>query len=165
MRVLVRKVSDSHEAGNVLETTVTGYTKATITTNDGEKIILYAHPCFQGNPRYSWAYVHFQEIAADGIEVENHYPSRIIGFNEIDGGVTEAVIQCTEKPLLWSDVKTDFFSTVRLDKADNLSIVMVPISALVHPLCVLPESFIIEERYIVVLPKRNWSCYFGNKIN
>ena len=101
VRVLVRKINDICETGNVVETTVTGYTRATITTNDGDKVILYAHPCFQENPRYDWAYVHFQEIAADGIEVENHYPSRIIGFIEVDGGITEAVIQCTEKPLLW----------------------------------------------------------------
>jgi hypothetical protein len=165
VRVLVKRVRENHGAGNVIETMVTGYTTATITTNDSEKIILYAHPCFQGNPRYDWAYVHFQEIAADGIEVENHYPSRILGFIEIDGGITEAVIQSTEKPLLWSEVESDFFSGVGIDKSDELSIVTVPISALVHPLCVFPESFGSDETYIVVLLKRNWSCYFGNKIN
>ncbi len=82
----------------------------------------------------------------------------------IDGGITEAVIQCTEKPLLWSEVETDFFSTVKLDTSVDLSIVTFPISALVHPLCVFLESFITEERYIVVLPKPYWSCYFGSKI-
>ncbi len=149
----------------MIETTVTGYTRATITTNDSEKIILYAHPCFQGNLCYDWAYVHFQEIVADGIEVENHYPSRILGFIEIDGGITEAVIQSTEKPLLCSEVESDFFSRVRNDKFDELSIVTVPILSLVHPICVFPESFGSDETYIVVLPKRNWSHYFGNKIN
>ncbi len=88
VRVLVRKINDIHETGKVGGITVTGYTRATITTNDGNKIILYAHPCFQGNPCYDWAYVHFQEISADGIEVENHYPSRIIGFIELDGRIT-----------------------------------------------------------------------------
>ena len=62
----MRKINDIRETGNVVETTVTGYTRATITTNDGDKIILYAHPCFQGNPRYDWAYVHFEEIAVGG---------------------------------------------------------------------------------------------------
>ncbi len=105
----MRKINDIHETGKVGEIKVTGYTRATIHMNDGNKIILYAHPCIQRNPRYDWAYVHFQEISADGIEVENHYPSRIIGFIELDGGITEAVIQCTEKPLLWSEIKTDIF--------------------------------------------------------
>ena len=165
VRVLVKRVRENHGAGNVIETTVTGYTRATITTHDGNKIILYAHPCFQGNPRYDWAYVHFQEISVDGIEVENHYPSRIIGFIELDGGITEAMIQCTEKPLLWSEIETDFFSTVKLDTSVDISIITVPISALVHPLCVFPESFTSKERFVVVvLPKRNWSCYFGSKI-
>ncbi len=91
---------------------VTGYTRATITTTEGEKIILYAHPCFQGTSRYDWAYVHFQEIAADGTEVENYYPSRILGFVELNGGITEAVIQCADKPLVWSEVKSNFFSRV-----------------------------------------------------
>ncbi len=53
MRVLARKINDIHETGKVGEITVTGYTRATITTNDGNKIILYAHPCFQGNLRYN----------------------------------------------------------------------------------------------------------------
>jgi hypothetical protein len=117
-----------------------------------------------GNPRYGWAYVHFQEISADGIDVENHYPSRIIGFIELDGRITEAVIQCTEKPLLWSEIETDLFSTVKLDTSVDISIVTVPISALVQSLCVFSESSTSKERFVVVLPKQNWSRYFGSKI-
>ena len=164
MRVLVDRLTEHQVEGDNIETMVTGYTRATITTTEGEKIILYAHPCFQGTSRYDWAYVHFQEIAADGTEVENYYPSRILGFVELNGGITEAVIQCADKPLVWSEVESDFFSRVRIDKSDDLSIVTVPISALVHPLCVFPESFGSDETFIVVLPKRNWSRYFGNKI-
>ena len=66
--------------------------------------------------------------------------------------------------LLWSEIETDFFSTVKLDTSVDISIVTVPISALVHPLCVFPESFTSEERFVVVLPKQNWSHYFGSKI-
>ena len=90
--------------------------------------------------------------------------SRIIGFIELEGGITEAVIQCTEKPLLWSEIETDLFSTVKLDTSVDISIVTVPTSALVHPLCVFPESFTSEERFVVVLPKQNWSHYFCSKI-
>ncbi len=88
----------------------------------------------------------------------------MIGFIQLDGGITEAVIQCTEKPLLWSEIETDFFSTVKLDTLVDISIVTVSISALLHPLCVFPESFTSKERFVVVLPKQNWSRYFGSKI-
>ncbi len=40
----------------------------------------------------------------------------------------------------------------------------VPIDALVHPLCVLPDCGGDPNTYFVVLPKRNWSRYFGDKI-
>jgi hypothetical protein len=45
----------------------------------------------------------------------------------LNGGITEAVIQCAEKPLVWSEVESDFFLRVRIDKSDELSIVTVPI--------------------------------------
>lgn len=159
---IVRYIADK-----VTETSiVTGYTRATITNMDGEKVIFYSHPCFQGTSRYDWAYVHFQEISANGTERESYYPSRILGFLDFNGGNTEAIIQCASKSLLWSDVESDFFSRIRIDNTDNLSIVSVPISALVHPLCVFPDSFIdSNESFFVVLPKRNWSRYFGRKIN
>jgi len=42
--------------------------------------------------------------------------------------------------------------------------VTVPISALVHPLCVFPDYGGNRDSYIIVLPKKNWSRYFGNRI-
>jgi hypothetical protein len=53
----------------------------------------------------------------------------------------------------------------KLGSRVEVSIVSVPISSLVHPLCALPDygsdSLLC---YIIVLPKRNWSRYFGDKI-
>ncbi len=99
VRVLLRKISDIGDTNCVRDITVTGYTRATINMDNSSKIILNAHPCFQGNPYYNWAYVHFKEVSPDGIEVENYYPSHIIGFITLQG-ITEAMIQCAEKPLL-----------------------------------------------------------------
>jgi hypothetical protein len=42
--------------------------------------------------------------------------------------------------------------------------VTVPISALVHPLCVIPDYGGHQTSYTIVLPKQNWSRYFGDKI-
>ena len=44
------------------------------------------------------------------------------------------------------------------------SFVTVPILSLVHLLCVFPDYGGNGKSYIVVLPKRNWSRYFGNRI-
>ncbi len=38
----------------------------------------------------------------------------------------------------------------------------VPISALVHPLCVIPD--VEGDQSSIILPKRNWSRYFGDKV-
>ncbi len=88
-------------------TTVTGFTKATITSTSGEHTQFYVHPCFQGHQWYDWALVHFQEVNNQGEQIENHYPSKILGFFSIEGK-REAVIQCSIKPLLWSIVERFF---------------------------------------------------------
>jgi hypothetical protein len=61
-------------------TIVTGFMKATITSTSGECTQYYAHPCFQRHQWYDWALVHFQEVNNQGEEIENHYPSKILGF-------------------------------------------------------------------------------------
>jgi hypothetical protein len=58
--------------------------------------ILYAHPNFQGKKWYNWAYIHFEELNSSGEAIETYYPSKILGFVTIYG-ITEAVIQCSEK--------------------------------------------------------------------
>ena len=39
--------------------------------------------------------------------MEAYYPLKILGFIKMSGS-TEAVIQCTEKPLIWSDVEKNY---------------------------------------------------------
>jgi hypothetical protein len=73
---------------------VTGFRKAIITSTSEERTQFYAHPCFQGHQWYDWALIHFQEVNNQGEEIENHYPSKIIGFFDIEGK-REAVIQCS----------------------------------------------------------------------
>jgi hypothetical protein len=46
----------------------------------------------------------------------------------------------------------------------NISFVTVSIEALVHPLCVISDSGGDRDIYFVVLPKRNWSQFFGERI-
>jgi hypothetical protein len=60
--------------------TIEGYTRATTTTKDGNRVIFYAHPYFQGQKWYNWAYVHFEEVTTSGDAMENYYPSKIPWF-------------------------------------------------------------------------------------
>ncbi len=65
-------------------TTVTGFTKATITSTSGECTQFHAHPCFQGHQWYVWAIIYFQEVNNQEEQIENHFPSKILGFFSIE---------------------------------------------------------------------------------
>mgnify|MGYP000173559296 CR=1 FL=1 len=146
-------------------TIVTGFTKAKITSTSGEHTQFYVHPCFQGHQWYDWALVHFEEQDDQDNAVETHYPSRILGYVSIDGK-QEAAIQCSSKPIIWNTVERNFIVQFKLGTDFNISFVTVPIDALVHPaLCVIPDnSEDNSDTFYVLLPKRNWSRYFGDKI-
>ncbi len=57
-----------------------------------------------------------------------------------------------------------FSSRDKIGTLFDVSFVTVPVSALVHPLCVISESFTGEDTVLVVLPKQNWSQFFGDYI-
>ncbi len=86
---------------------IEGYTRVTTKTHDGTKLILYTHPNFQGKKWYDWAYIYFEELNSSGEAIETYYPSKILGFVTIHR-ITEADIQCSEKPLIWSDLEKKF---------------------------------------------------------
>ncbi len=57
-----------------------------------------------------------------------------------------------------------FFVKLQLGTDFNILFVTVPIESLVHPLCVIPDSGGDRDIYFVVLSKRNWSQFFGERI-
>ena len=164
IRVIHKKL-DTLVSGRDLggQVTVTGYTRATSINEDGTKTIFYAHPCYQGRQWYDWVYVHYTENTSSGDEVECYYPSKILGFITING-ISEAVIQCSDQPLHWNTVKENFCVKFKLGCDRNYSFDTVPVSSLVHPLCVIPDYGGATNNYMVILPKRNWSRYFGDKV-
>ena len=98
-------------------------------------------------------FVHFQGVNNQGEQIENHYPSKILGFFSIKGK-RETVIQCSVKLLLWSTVERTFLK-MKLGTDFNISFVMVPIESIVYPLCVIPDCGGDSNIYFVVLTKRN----------
>jgi hypothetical protein len=57
-----------------------------------------------------------------------------------------------------------FFVKMKLGMDFNISFVTAPIEALVHPLCVIQDCSGDSNIYFVVLPKCNWSQFFGERI-
>ena len=82
-------------------------------TDGASKILMYAHPFFQGKEWYDWVYVHFEEFNASGDAIENYYPARILGFVTINN-VPEAVVHCSEKPINWTDMDDNFIVRTKL---------------------------------------------------
>jgi len=74
------------------------------------------------------------------------------------------VIHCAENVVPWNDIEENFIVKAKLGSRVDVSIVSVPISSLVHPICAIPDYGSDSLSYLIVLPKRNWSRYFGNKI-
>jgi hypothetical protein len=130
----------------------------------GVRTPFYAHLCFHGHKWYDWALVHFEENNNQGHLIKTHYPPQILGYVSIDCK-QEAAIQCLSKPILWNTVQSKCIVQIKLGMDFNISFVTVPIDTLVHPLCVIPDYS--EEgcdTFYVVLPRRNWSRYFGETI-
>jgi hypothetical protein len=125
---------------------------------------LLACPCYNGEEWYDWAMVHFEETNPFGENIETFYPSRLLGFIT-SNGTREAVIQCLLNPQSWEDIQQKFVVDIEFGQNFNASFVFVPIELIVHPLCIIPDDGDNLNKYFVVLPKQNWSRFFGNNIN
>ncbi len=133
--VIYRKITMNEHVGKM----VVGYTKAVMIASNNEQPIFYAHPCFQNQPRYDWALVHFEEEDHLGVMVENYYACKLLGLISTDGKSSEGVIQCSVQPILWEKVETKLLQKFTLGTDMNVSYLTVPVEAIVHPLCVIPE--------------------------
>jgi hypothetical protein len=113
---------------------------------------------------YDWAMVHFEETNNLGEIMEYYYPSRLLGFITTNK-TQEAVIQCSVNPIQWGTIQKNFIVEIQLGRNFNISSVIVPIKSIVHPLCVFPDDGDQTDKFFVVLPKRNWSRFFGNSMD
>ena len=147
--------------------TFVGFTRATIIDDDGAKIGFNAMPSCYGAPWYDWGLVYFEIEEDDGSSRAEYYPSNILGFIQVgDDDEVEAVVQCSAESLEWSTVEENFIFDFHLGTDHRTSFVTIPMSAIVHPLCIIPDYGSGDDnRYMVVLPKRNWSQYFSRFVN
>lgn len=160
---------DMEERKVQLPVTLQGYTKLAMVAKNGSKSSFTAHPFYRGNAWYDWDYVSYWELGKYGEEQENLYPARILGFIEMPCDDKEmeqcAVVHCAESPVKWADVKKQFIKKFSLSINVDTSCVTVPLTFIVHPIAVFPHYGGVDPScYFVVLPKRNWSRYFGDRI-
>jgi hypothetical protein len=104
---------------------------------------------------------HFEETNNLGEIMETYYPSRLLGFITTNS-TQEVVIHCSVNPIQWDTIQQNFIVKIHLGRNFNVSFVTMPIESIVRPLCVFPDDGDQTDKYFVVLPKRYWSCFFGN---
>jgi hypothetical protein len=157
-----RKIKESR----VEITKIVGHTRSIVTSpTTNKRSIFYSHLCYKGEQWYDWAMVHFEETNNLGHKVKNYYPSRLLGFIT-SNGTREAVIQCSINPIDWNNIQQNFIVETQLGTNFHVSFLIVPIDSIVHPRCMFPDDGSNQtNKYFVVLPKRNWSWYFGNNIH
>ncbi len=165
LRVLHRDHHHGEDDDDVI--TFVGFTRATVIDDDGVKIGFNAMPNCYGEPWYDWGLVYFEIEEDDGSSRAEYYPSKILGFIQVgDDDEVEAVVQCSAESLDWSTVEENFIVDFHLGTDHRTSFVTIPMSAIVHPLCIIPDYGSGDDnRYMVVLPKRNWSQYFSRFVN
>jgi hypothetical protein len=158
VRVLHMKLNGSKFAKKIQRKgKVFGFTKAVMITSSNKPTSFYAHPCFQMKEWYDWAFVHFEERDHLGGTTQNYYHSKLLGFISTEVNTCEAVIQYSMQPLIWATLVNKFLVKFTLGEDTNMSYVTVPLEAIVHPLCVIPDIEGEPNAYFVILPKQNWS--------
>ena len=164
-RLMRKLVAISNEVGDNsgMNTTITciGYTHACVAAVDGEVIHYNAHPFLLGLEWYDWAYVYYKIVGEDGKSNPQFYPSKILGFVEHDNDL-KVVVLCSVESVPWSELENNFVVRFRLCE-DEGEEQLIPLSALSHPLCVVPDYGADEDdsQYLMVLPKGQWSDYFS----
>ena len=139
---------------------IIGYTRATIYDSDGEVHKYNAHPFYHGAEWYDWTYVCYSIDGEDGMTEFEYYPSKILGFIRRNDGEVQAVVQCSDKPLPWSVLESKFVCSFELclDKGKEQ---IVPLSSLSDPLCVVKDYGAKDNKYMLILPKGQWSDYYA----
>ena len=83
MKAIIKDVKERNIQDGFDSWTIEGYTRlTTVSKTTGERVIYYATPHIMGSMWYDWSYVHFEDLTE-----------------------TKVIVQCTERPLLWSQVK------------------------------------------------------------
>ena len=77
--------------GSNTPTSYRGYTRASVIAPDGEIINYNAHPFLLDTPWYDWSYVYYEVDGADGTSNPQFYPSKILGFMEMDNELNAIV--------------------------------------------------------------------------
>ncbi|KAL7543436.1 hypothetical protein ACHAWF_007383 [Thalassiosira exigua] len=115
---------------------------------------------------YEWCSVRWQ---IEQGEVST-YPGQILGFfrYETEGIVRDKdqlFVQSSETTLSTADLKSKFVCEFTVDATNQEDLFVVPISSIEDTLFVFKNYGATTKNYFGVLPRRHWSCDFGDRIN
>ena len=84
------------------------------------------------------------------------------GNNRRHNNELKAVVLCSVESVPWSELENNFVVRFTLCE-DEGEEQLVPLSALSHPLCIVPDYGANKDasQYLMVLPKGQWSGYFS----
>ena len=155
----IKRKCMSHKDGK--HETITGFARASVFDEEGMKVNFNAHPHYHGGPWYDWAWVDYIISQPGGETTREYYPSKILGFITMEETVN-AIVHCSQESMKWSTVEQNFFVPFVLGSNVEESVTNVPMSALIHPICVIPNYGAQDKNsYMVILPQRYWSKYFS----
>ena len=106
--------------------------------------------------------IQFEELVG-GEFIQRNCPARLLGFITTNSKI-EAIVQCAKHHLSWDNLLSKFIVSIEIGEDFDESFVVVPIVAIVHPMCVISDDGDNPFRFFVILPRRNWSNYFGQSI-
>jgi hypothetical protein len=143
-----------------------GHTLMTISLDDGRTCIFRAHPNLHGRPWYDWALVEYamqEKDTGNDHATMQYYPSKILGFVTIHGR-RKVAVQSAHEPMDWEHLENSFFVRGKLDMNFEVSFILIPVTAIVLPLCVVPNFGGLPGEFICLLPKTNWGKYFRSNM-
>lgn len=143
-----------------------GHTLMTISLDDGRTCTFRAHPNLHGRPWYDWALVEYamqEKDTGNDHATMQYYPSKILGFVTVHGR-RKVAVQSAHEPMDWEHLENSFFVRGKLDMNFEVSFILIPVTAIVLPLCVVPNFGGLPGEFICLLPKTNWGKYFRSNM-
>jgi len=143
---------------------------------EGRDEIFRAASSYKGNSWFDWCMVEYEQEESDDDSADSMvtYPAQLFGFIRIKtNGITTqftndkeqmyAVVRTAKEPLSWETLENDFVCKVELGRGHEFFEV-VPVDSITHPLLVFDNLGGSVLEHFVVLPRRKWARFFGNKI-
>lgn len=136
---------------------------------EGTDVTFRACPHFQGGQWFDWAFINFNEYAGkrnEQVEVTRSYPSVLHAFMKYSWSSTyHAAATTSTTPVPWDRLQRQFLTKFTLGTGKGGCSCTVPVTSVARPLMAIKDIGGEDGSYFCVLPRREWSRFFGDKID